>query len=136
MPLILDASVATAWAFEDESEPYTDRVLDTLARDSAMVPAIWPLEVMNAVLAGERRKRIVPADTIRFADLLRGLPIKVDAAGMEQVLGPVLNLARTHKLTAYDASYLELALRAGLPLATQDQRLRMAARQLELPIIE
>ncbi len=136
MPLVLDASVAAAWAFEDETTPYTDRVLAMLDHDTAQVPAIWALQVANAMLAAERRHRIQLADTVRFAILIRALTIEVDDMRLERAMGAVLNLAREHALSAYDASYLELAMREGLPLATQDDGLRAAARQVGVPLVQ
>jgi predicted nucleic acid-binding protein len=136
MPFVLDASVTLTWAFEDEVTPYTDRVLGRLDHDTALVPAIWPLEIANGALAGERRQRIQPADTSRFSALVQSLPIELDDMHLERAVGLVLDLARAHTLTTYDASYLELAMRAGLPLATQDERLRAAADQVGVPLAQ
>jgi predicted nucleic acid-binding protein len=127
MPFVLDASVAVAWCFEDETTPYTEYVLALLGSDTAHVPAIWPLEVANALLVAERRKRLEPADTVRFLELLRTLPIMVDTSHGERVFGAVLEAARAYSVTSYDAAYLELAMREGLPLAAQDTRLTAAA---------
>ena len=127
MSFVLDNSVAMAWCFEDEATEYADRILDRLVSEAALTPAIWPLEAANAVLVGARRQRLQLADTVRFLDLLRSLPIAVAALPLDQAMGPVLELARTFTLSAYDASYLELAMREGVPLATQDARLRVAA---------
>ena len=127
MPFVLDASVALSWCFEDESGRYADHVLDLLERDGAVVPAIWPLEVANALCVGERRQRLTASDVARATALIRALPIRLDDASMELVLGAILGLARENRLSSYDASYLDLAMRAGLPLATQDARLIAAA---------
>lgn len=127
MPFVLDASVAVAWCFEDETTPYTEYVLQLLSSDTAHVPAIWPLEVTNALLVAERRERLEPADTARFLELLRTLPIMTDTAPGIQAFGAVVDVARTYSLTSYDAAYLELAMREGLPLAAQDTRLVAAA---------
>lgn len=135
MPFVLDASVSMAWAFHDEAVPYTNRVLALLADDSAWVPSVWPLEVTNAILNGERRGRVQPADTVRFTALLQTLPIRVADTSIEHTMDRILALARARNLSAYDASYLELAMRAGLPLATQDERMRVAANEVGVPLV-
>jgi predicted nucleic acid-binding protein len=123
--LVLDASVVLAWAIEDERHV---QAVDTLTRlrssDEARVPALWWFEVRNALASNERRGRLTEADT---ATLLRGiarLPVATDRSPDET---GVLTLARRHRLTVYDAAYLELAQREGLPLASLDRALRGAA---------
>ena len=123
------------WCYEEESSLYSDVVLDRLVEDEAYVPAVWPLEVANALLLGERRNRISLAETLRFLALLGTFPIFVDGTNLNQAFGPVLLLGREHNLTAYDASYLELAIRLDYPLATQDDRLRTAASRAGVPLI-
>lgn len=129
MPFVLDASVAVAWCFEDEATPDADRVLRTLESDTAFVPSIWPLEVANALCVAERRKRLQASDIARFSELVCALPITVESSQLERVLGPVLTVARVHGLSCYDAAYIELAMREGLPLATLDERLRTSAKR-------
>lgn len=92
------------------------------------MPAIWALEVANALLVSERRHRLTEADTAKFLDLLHKLPFIVDPETCERGTGETLSLAREHGLSSYDAAYLELAMREGLPLATADELLRKAAR--------
>lgn len=135
MPFVLDASVSLAWCFEDEETPYASSVFDRLRKDQALVPTIWPLEVANTLLVGERRGRLTLAMSTRFVRTLSGLLITVDDRTSETALGPVLALSREYGLSAYDASYLELAARAGLPLATQDDRLRMAAERSGVDVL-
>lgn len=135
MPFVLDASVTMAWAFGDEALPYANRVLTLLSDDSAEVPGIWPLEVTNAILNGERRHRLQPADTMRFTALLRALPIRVVDTSVDHAMDRILELARANSLSAYDASYLALAMRAGLPLATQDERMRAAANEVGVLLV-
>jgi predicted nucleic acid-binding protein len=125
--LVLDASVTLAWAFEDEEGAYTEAVLESLKEAAACVPAIWPLEVGNALLVAERRGRLTQAATAQFLALLGQLHIVVEPERPEQVLGGILSLAREQGLSAYDATYLHLAMRRGLPLATTDAKLRQAA---------
>ena len=126
---VLDASVTLAWCFEDEAGPYADVVLDSLADVTALAPAVWPLEISNVLAVGERRKRIDKAGSIRFISLIVQLPIRVEPESPQRVFGEVLALAREHGLSTYDASYLDMAMRYGVPLATQDVRLQKAARQ-------
>jgi len=133
---VLDASVTLAWCFPDESTAYTEAVLDSLAGGAeAVAPAIWPFEVANALLVAERRKRITVAQVTSVLQRIANLPITVDPVQTDHVFRQILLLARQEQLTEYDAAYLELALRAGLPLATLDDRLRRAARNTGIPLV-
>lgn len=134
--LVLDASVAVAWAFEDETSRYTEKVLDAVTRGRAAVPPVWPLEVGNAVVVAERRGRLKEADGVRFLALLSQLPIAVEEVPAERVLGDVVRLARAHALSAYDASYLDLAMRLGVPLATCDEGLRQVASRCGVKVFQ
>lgn len=128
--LVLDCSVTMAWAFDDEDAPYAARIRDTMPRSEAFAPAVWPLEVCNVLLVAERRGRLTLAESARFLEVLSMLPVRVEAAGVAQTFDEVLALGRETGLSVYDASYLELAMRLGLPLATLDERSREAARQV------
>jgi predicted nucleic acid-binding protein len=130
---VLDCSVAVAWFFEDEASAYAQAVEDSLASSAAVVPSLWRLEVANALLMGERRERTTEAKVTQFLTLLNSLPITVDDEAPGRAWSDVLHLAREHNLTAYDAAYLELALRRGLPLATLDERLKAAAEVAGVP---
>lgn len=134
--LVIDASVAIAWRFVDEDSRYAASVLDALRHRAALVPTIWPLEIGNVLLLGERRRRISQAETVRFMELLNNLPIRVEQEQPERMLNEILALARELELTTYDASYLDLAMRAGLPIATLDKRLRRAALQCAVPVFD
>jgi predicted nucleic acid-binding protein len=123
---VLDGSVALAWCFPDERASYPQAVLDSLAHARAVVPGLWLLEVGNAWLVGERRKRCTEADTARWIGFLNRLPITVDDETATHAWGEIVRLARAHTLSTYDAAYLELAIRRGLPLATLDDRLKAA----------
>jgi predicted nucleic acid-binding protein len=127
--VVLDCSVAMAWCFEDECDEYADSVLDALASNSALVPAIWPMEVANVLLIAERQKRLKEAESIRFVELLSSLPIVVEETDFQRALGPVLSLGRSQHLSSYDSAYLELAMRFGAPLATRDRALRLACKK-------
>ena len=126
---VLDASMTLAWCFDDEGGTQAETVLDLLTESQAIVPTLWLLEVSNALINAERRGRLTAAECARFLELLRGLPIQVDeASSMERTWGDVLSLARAHRLSTYDACYLDLAMRSGAPLATLDDDLRSAAQ--------
>ncbi|MDI3339840.1 MAG: type II toxin-antitoxin system VapC family toxin [Sphaerobacter sp.] len=133
MAFVLDASIALAWCFPDESTSAPYEVLDALRTTSALVPAIWPFEIANALLVAERRERLHPADSVRFVELLRALPITIQVRSFDLGVTSLLDLARAHGLSAYDAAYLELAAREGLPLASLDERLRAAAAAAGVP---
>jgi len=127
--IVLDASVAVAWCFEDEKTPYTEWLLDVITSGTkAFVPALWPFEVANALLAAERRKRITVAQTTHFLSRLNDLGISMDSQPSSRVFEQTISQARKWNLTVYDASYLELALREGLPLATLDSHLKRTAQ--------
>lgn len=126
--LVIDSSISIAWCFPDERDDYSQAVLDALASQKAFVPDLWHLEVANTLIVGERRKRSTQANTVAWLGFLSSLPIVVDDATRTHAFGNTLSLARDHNLSVYDATYLELALRRGLPLATLDDKLRAAAR--------
>lgn len=130
---VLDASVAMAWCFDDEAGEYADKVLEALSTVSALVPVIWPLEVGNVLVGAKRHDRLPAAMSARFVELIRELPIEVETTESGLALGPVLALAREQGLSTYDASYLELAMRAGLPLSTQEGALLRAAAACSVP---
>jgi predicted nucleic acid-binding protein len=131
---VVDNSVVMTWCFKDEANAFADSVLDWLADATAYVPSVWPLEVVNMLLAAERRKCISEADSIRFISLLSQLPILVQYESPEKAMKDILGLARTHDLSSYDASYLDLAMKKGLPLATLDKKLRKAAKSVKVVI--
>jgi predicted nucleic acid-binding protein len=126
--IVIDASVALAWCFPDEASDYADGALLALEDRTAMVPAIWSLEIANALLVGERRKRIRQPEVRRFVELLRGLSIVEDGQPFADAVSNILPLAREYDLSAYDAAYLDVAVRRGAPLATLDAALQKAAR--------
>ena len=128
--LVIDASVALAWALPDEDDALAWETLDRVAHEGALVPAIWPLEVGNGLLTAHRRKRLTANQLGESLSLLRELPIRISAPDPITELGTVLTLARTQGLTTYDAAYLEVAMRNSTGLATLDENLRKAARRL------
>lgn len=131
MSLVLDASAALAWIFEraDARErTLADRLLDTLTEQQALVPVLWHTEVANAVLVAERRGVIREAQSIDYLHRLSHLPIVTDEVQVSTRQGLVMALGREHGLSAYDATYLELALRTGSVLASFDRKLVAATR--------
>jgi predicted nucleic acid-binding protein len=127
MPIVVDASVILAWLFEDEASDYAERTLEALREDEGVAPSLWAFEVANSLLMAERRGRSTARGTERSIELVSALPITIHDIMTQNVFGPVLALARKEQLTVYDASYLELAMRQDLALATQDRELRKAA---------
>ena len=128
MSVVIDASVALAWCFDDESSPAADAVLSRLEDAPALAPAHWPLEVANALRTAERHGRLTSAETRRLSAMLAALPVEIAPIEPTTALYGILDSARAHDLTVYDAAYLELAAVRGLPLATVDERLRAACR--------
>lgn len=127
MSFVLDASVTMAWCFADEADVLTSAVLERCRQESALVPGVWVLEVANVLAMAERRQRIHRAGSLRFLALLRDLPIEVDFDSVFEGADALLDLACRAGITAYDASYLRLAMLHDLPLATKDVRLTKAA---------
>ncbi len=132
MPFVLDASVTACWALADENDQAADVALDLIRSDEAVVPAIWWFEVRNFLIVAERRKRIAEADTAAFLREILQFAIRVDRAPDE---AQVLQLCRTYRLSVYDAVYLELARRDGVPLATLDADLAKAAKTEGVSIV-
>jgi len=132
---VFDASVALAWCFEDENTPSARQILARLREEAASVPATWPLEVANVLALAERRRRITPADSAEFIAKLEDVAILVDGETSSRAFGKILHLAREERLTAYDAAYLELAMRLGVPLASKDADLCNAAQRLGVSVL-
>jgi|SRR4051794_1200164 predicted nucleic acid-binding protein len=126
--LVLDSSVAVAWCFADERTPVCDAIQERLAVDEAIVPEHWFVELTNALLVGERRKRISAHDVTGFLREIGKLQIIVDDQLPHRAFENVLPLARKHRLASYDAAYLDLAIRLNIPLASLDDDLRRAAK--------
>ena len=127
MTFVIDASVAISWLFADEQTPSCMSLLQQVSRTGAVVPSLWPLEIANALQNGIKRKRIDTAFRDSTIQRLLRLPIEIDPDTSEYAWTTTLRLADLHQITVYDASYLELALRRALPLATRDEDLAAAA---------
>jgi predicted nucleic acid-binding protein len=124
--IVIDTSISMAWCFDDEQSTYADAVLGALSQHSAIVPALWPYEVANAIVIAERRKRISAAERDEALAFILSLPIEIEHSPA-MVPAALIRLSNQFELTAYDAAYLELARQRGLPLATIDAGLARAA---------
>lgn len=133
----LDASAALAWCFDGEADAASQKLLERLLDGAvAEVPALWFLEIANVLAAAERRRAFSAADLAEAVTLYASLPVHVDDADIaRRGFGDILALARGQQLTSYDAAYLDLAMRTGLPLATRDNALKAAARRVGVRLI-
>lgn len=134
--LVLDASVALSWFLPGEHSEEGQSVRQ-LIEDGAVVltPCIWGLEIANALLTAERRRRISQADSTAAWNALGQLPIETDEQGVQRAGSNILAVARQCRLSVYDAAYLELAMRRGATLASLDQQLRAAAQTLQVALL-
>lgn len=137
MNFVLDASVAMCWLFRDgkpAERTYALKVLDAMkqAETSALVPVTWGLEVSNVIAKAEVKGLVREAQSEAFLEMLEGVDIGADSATFSRTLSATLQIARRYRLSAYDASYLELAMREGLPLATLNEDLQKAANKAGL----
>lgn len=135
MSFVLDASMTLAWHFEDEASADVRSVAQRAFADGVVVPQHWLLEVFSGLLRGERRDRASPAGTQEFVGFLQDLSPEVDDPDEERVISVLLPLARDQRLSLYDAAYLELAGRRGLPLATLDSSLVRAASAVGVELV-
>lgn len=123
-PIVIDNSIVLCWCLADESDPMADKAMRRVVDDGAVVPGIWWYEVRNALVVNERRGRLDAADTVAILTDLGQMSISVDQEHDDVM---ILSLARQHALSIYDAAYIEVALRRGLPIASLDRRLGQAA---------
>lgn len=135
MQFVLDCSVAISWCLVDENDDYANAILAMMPDSEAFVPGIWSLEIANTLVVAERRNRITQAQSEQAIALLQSLLIQVDSVTDAKALDATLKLARQEALAAYDAAYLELALRLQLPLATLDTRLAEAATRCGVGLV-
>jgi predicted nucleic acid-binding protein len=135
MDYVLDASVTLAWCFKDEQTPETNALLDKLETVQAFVPGLWSLEIGNILLSACRRQRITYASATEFLTLLNALDIQTDHVTADYGFHDIFLLAHSENLTTYDAAYLELAMRLGLPLATRDKALAEAALRVGVKVL-
>ena len=135
MSFVLDSSVALTWCFDDERTATTDALLDRVTVLGAAAPSLWPLEVLNGLAMAERRGRLDAQRRQRMTSLLQALPVAIDPETVRNAWQLTSHLAERFRLTVYDAAYLELAQRMGLPLASLDQDLRAAGATLGVPLL-
>ncbi len=135
MTFVLHPSVALAWCFQDEQTPEILALLDRVAETGATAPVLFPLEALNALLAAERHHRLTPQQRTTLAALLHDLPVTLDDETAPRAWAPTAALAERFALSLYDASYLELAHRRRLPLATLSRPLRTTAATLGLALL-
>lgn len=135
MSFVLDSSVSLTWCFDDERTDATDTLLERVVESGADAPALWPLEVLNALTMAERRNRIDAERRQRLAGFLCDLPVAIDEETASQAWTVTAQLAARFRLSVYDAAYLDMAQRRGLPLATLDQELRAAAAALGVTLL-
>ncbi len=127
--------MALCWAFDDEATPFTEYVLTRLNISYAIAPALWPFEVISMLAVAQRKGRITIEQQQEFVEELRLMPVLIDRRPTAWLGQQILPLARAHRLTGYDAAYLELAIREGLPLATLDDDLKRAALAAGVPLV-
>ncbi|MFM8455095.1 MAG: type II toxin-antitoxin system VapC family toxin [Gammaproteobacteria bacterium] len=127
---VLDASVALAWCFADESTEATNQLLEAVLMHKAHVPNLFHLEISNIILNAVRRNRISYARMTKYIELLNKLDLQIDSETSNRAFHEILQLSYSHGLTTYDAAYLELSLRLGLPLASRDKVLCKVAKNL------
>ncbi len=134
---ILDASVALCWYFEDQTAAYTEAVFDCLAKgEQALAPSVWPLEMVNALVVAWRHKSISSEQLENFIADLKDLPVEIDSQDNERAYSSIFRMSCQHRLSSYDAAYLDLAVLHGLPLATLDKNLRSAAKRSKVGIFD
>lgn len=134
MSVVLDAPVAAAWVFADERTAASQALLKRASTRGAVVPSLLLLELANVLTLSEMRGRVSAGLSVEFFRQLRRMPLVIREPTLEDVAGPILELARSQSLTAYDAVYLWLARAESLPLATRDARLITAAARLGVEI--
>ena len=132
---VVDCSVAMAWLFHDEATPKTANLLNRLATETALVPGWWFIEITNVLAVAERKGRITPAKSDAFLASISSLEIEQDDDAPRRAFTELLSLCRAHRLTSYDAIYLELAVRRQLPLATLDNDLRRIAGRVGVSLL-
>jgi predicted nucleic acid-binding protein len=132
---VIDSSITLNWVMNDEHTPRSDRLFESLSEEGTVVPSLWRLEVANALQVALRRERIDGAYRDKTIQKLQRLPIEVDSLTDNKAWTSTLYLSERDNLTVYDAAYLELVLRRGVPLATRDQRLAKAATEAGATIL-
>ncbi len=135
MTFVLDSSVALSWAFEDEASPATEALFDRASREGAIVPDLWYVELANVLVGAERRGRLTSEKVALFVRTIDALRLQLDPLTSARAFDEIRSLALAERLTTYDATYLDLAMRRGLPLATLDADLVRAASRRGVTIL-
>jgi predicted nucleic acid-binding protein len=136
-PFVLDASVALSWFFDDEFSPYSESIAEIMPRSQAVVPIVWPLEMANGFLTAFRRGRLAETKAPALIGAIDRLGVTIDRGiAPEFLTQATLAVGLAHRVSVYEASYLELAMRRGLSLATQDERLMRAADAAGIDIMQ
>ena len=135
MSFVIDSSVALTWLLPDEQGSPADELADRLEHGGAARPRYGYFRVGNALITAQRRKRLTERETELLLKTVETLPVDLDTKSAADSFAAVTACARKLGLTTYDAAYLELAQRRGLPLATLDQRLADAARKIGVPVV-
>lgn len=135
--MVIDVSAALGFLLKDEQDPLSLAALKAIGRNTpTFVPSHWPVEIANALLMAERRKRISQAEAMEILALVRKLTLTVDETSAHQATRDTFALARQYELTVYDAAYLELAMRKGASLATNDRELAQAAKSAGVNLLQ
>lgn len=122
---VVDCSVSIGWLFDEQADDYTEAALQSLPRSFAIAPRWWSAEVLNVLLTLERRERLAASQAVEALRLLQRLPVQLRDS--QTSIFELHALANRYRLSSYDALYLDAALATGLPLATRDRALRLAA---------
>ncbi len=135
MAFVIDCSATMPWILKHDPTGYANEILSSFKESQAVVPELWFLEVSNVLVVYERRGRLGAEESTRFTSLLQELPISIDEGTSYRVFAKIINVARDYELSSYDATYLELAMRQALPLATLNVALRTAAQEAGVEVI-
>ncbi len=136
---VLDNSVAMRWLLASEKtadQKYAEKVLKSMLASEALTPNLWHLEAVSVLLGAEKGGTISLGEIERFISQLENLPIRVDPLTAQKAFSRILTLSREYNISSYDASYLELAMREGLPLATLDKKLTKAAKKADVKVFK
>ncbi len=132
---VVDNSVILSWVFKDENTKKSQELLNKLLKQNAYVPSLWPYELSNALFIAEKNGRIKEADSVSFISSLKDLSLFVENNSYDNITKDILAISREHKITVYDASYIELALRKNLDMASFDKKLNAVCRKIGIKIL-
>ena len=133
---VLDNSIVMSWFFEDECSLQSEKILQRLKTQRAIVPSLWAYELSNALFISENKRKLATNDSKQFIDLLSKLPIFIESNEPFQFANRVLPICRKYAVTAYDAAYLDLADIKRIPIATFDKKMRATAKKMKIETID